>query len=137
MTADALCVLLLHIFDGLVVYEATIAAHIAAELPFIATEDILMAAVAAGGDRQELHERIRAHAQAAGEQVKRHARPNDLIVRLRDDPAFHGVRWGNLLDARRYVGLAPRQTRDFIKKHALPRLRPFLKRGVSRLDLHV
>ncbi|MBI5866521.1 MAG: adenylosuccinate lyase, partial [Planctomycetes bacterium] len=76
LAADALGILLYSIFDGLVVYPATIAAHVAAELPFIATEDILMEAAARGGDRQALHERIRGHAQLAGEHVKKHARPN-------------------------------------------------------------
>ncbi len=124
LAADAVACLLHRIFDGLVVYPQTIAAHIAAELPFIASEDILMAATAAGGDRQQLHERIRTHAQAAGEQVKRHGRPNDLIERLRSDAAFARVNWSKALDARRYVGLAPQQTREFVRRH----VRPLLKR---------
>jgi adenylosuccinate lyase len=84
-------------------------------LPFIATEDILMVAVQRGGDRQDLHERIRRHAQAAGEQVKRFARPNDLVERLKSDPAFAGVRWQRILDGLQYVGLAPQQTRTFVR----------------------
>lgn len=123
LTADALAILLHNIFDGLVVYEATIAARVRAELPFIATENILMAAVALGGDRQALHERIRGHSQAAGEQVKRFGRPNDLIERLRGDAAFARVRWASLLDSRRYVGLAPQQTRRFLREEARPWLR--------------
>lgn len=123
MTADALAILMHNILSGLVVYPATIAAHIAAELPFIATEDILMAATAAGGDRQTLHERIRRHAQAAGEQVKRHGRPNDLIERLRADPALARLKWSQVLDPRRYTGLAAEQTRDFLKTVVRPLLR--------------
>lgn len=123
LAADALLILLHNIFDGLVVYPATIAAHIAAELPFIASEEILMEAVARGGDRQELHERIRLHAQQAGAQVKTKGLPNDLIQRLRDDPAFAGIRWERLTDPRRYVGAAPRQTREYLRKYARPLLR--------------
>jgi adenylosuccinate lyase len=123
LTGDALTVILHRIVDGLVVYPATIEARIAAELPFIASEDILMAAVARGGDRQALHERIRAHAQAAGEQVKLHGKPNDLIERLKRDPAFAQLDWSRVLDAHRHVGLAPAQTRAFLARHVRPLLR--------------
>lgn len=123
LTADALAVLVQNIVSGLVVYPATIAAHVAAELPFIVTEDILLAATTAGGDRQALHERIRRHAQAAGEEVKRHGRPNDLIERLRADPAFARLKWSHVLDPRRYTGLAAEQTRDFLKTVVRPLLR--------------
>lgn len=124
LTADAIAVILHRVVDGLVVYPATIAARIAAELPFIASEDILMAAAARGGDRQALHERIRTHAQAAGQQVKLHGKPNDLIERLKCDPAFAHLDWDAVLDARRYVGLAPAQTRAYLARH----VRPLLKR---------
>ncbi|MGE0480271.1 MAG: adenylosuccinate lyase [Phycisphaerae bacterium] len=116
LTADALAILLHSIFDGLAVYPATIAAHVAGELPFIATENILMAAAARGGDRQQLHEKLRRHSHAAGEQIKRYGKPNDLVERLRRDPAFAGVKWDRLLDARKYVGLAPQQTRAYVAK---------------------
>ncbi len=128
LAADALAALLHNIFDGLVVYPATIAARIEAELPFIATEDILMEAVKRGGDRQSLHERIRRHAQAAGRQVKEYGRPNDLIERLQADSAFAGVVWDRVLDARRYVGLAPRQTREFLSRVVRPALRRYAGR---------
>lgn len=117
LAADALTILLHNVFDGLVVYPETIRAHIEAELPFIAAEDILMEAVQRGGNRQELHERIRQHAQKAGEQVKKHGKPNDLIDRLKADPAFTSIKWTKVLDAQRYVGLAPQQTRAFLRKH--------------------
>lgn len=137
LTADALAVLLKRIFAGIVVYPATIAAHVAAELPFIATEDILMEAVARGGDRQELHERIRTHAQAAGQQVKMHGRPNDLIERLRGDEAFAGVDLSRVMQAERYVGLAPRQTREYLKREARPVLKRFEKLSASEVELRV
>ena len=82
LAADAILILLQNIAAGLVVYPQVIAANLAEELPFMATENILMAAVAAGGDRQELHERIRRHSQAAARAVKQEGKPNDLLDRL-------------------------------------------------------
>ena len=137
LTADALAVLLHNIFDGLVVYPATIAARVTAELPFIATEAILMEGATRGGDRQVLHERIRQHAQKAGEQVKKHAKPNDLIDRLKADPAFTGIRWSNVLNPKRHVGLAPQQTRKYLQKHARPALRRFARRTTRPAPLRV
>jgi adenylosuccinate lyase len=137
LAADALGILLHNICDGLVVYPAMIAAHVAAELPFIATEDILMAAVAAGGDRQVLHERLRQHAHAAGAEIKQHGRPNDLLARLQADPAFAGIRWQRVLDPRVYIGLAPQQTRDFIRRHIRPLLKRVRVTAVAATELHV
>ncbi len=137
LAADAVCVLLHSIFDGLVVYPETIRAHVEAELPFIASEDILLEAARRGGDRQALHERIRRHAQAAGEQVKRHGRPNDLIARLRADPALAAVRWARVLEPRRYVGLAPRQTRAFLRTVVWPGLRKWGRRAVGGGEVRV
>ncbi len=125
LAADALAVLLYRIFDGMVVYPATIAARVAAELPFIATENILMEAVERGADRQVVHERLRVHSQAAGEQVKRFGRANDLIERLRGDAAFGHVRWNRILDPRRYTGLAERQVRRYLAGAIRPLLRKF------------
>ncbi|MBL8881363.1 MAG: adenylosuccinate lyase, partial [Phycisphaerales bacterium] len=119
------------------VYPATIAARIASELPFIASEDILMEAVKAGGDRQELHERIREHAQAAGAQVKQQGKANDLIERLQRDSAFFGVRWKNVLKAERYVGLAPQQTRRYVGRVVRPLLKKWSTQAVKAGALHV
>ena len=101
---------------GLVVYPQTVAAALAAELPFMATEEILMAAVAKGGDRQHLHERIRLHSQAAAATVKQEGRPNDLIERLAGDAAFAGVNLSAVLDARRFTGRAGEQVKTFINR---------------------
>jgi len=125
LTADALCVLMHTVFSGLVVYPAVIDARVRAELPFIATEQILMQAVAAGGDRQALHERIRRHSQAAAEQIKRHGRANDLLERLKSDEAFAVVKWDKTLDPRGYTGLAAEQTRALLNSHVRPLLRHF------------
>jgi adenylosuccinate lyase len=99
---------------------------VAAELPFMATEEILMAATAGGrsakgkraatGDRQDLHEIIRRHSQAAAMEVKMHGRPNDLLARLQEDPAFANVDFRKALDAKRFIGLAPQQVDSFLKE---------------------
>ena len=83
LAVDAILILYHNIARGLVVYPQVIARHLREELPFMATENILMAAVAAGGDRQELHERIREHSQAAAARVKQQGAENDLLERLR------------------------------------------------------
>jgi len=135
LAADALAVLLHNIFDGLVVYPKMIAARLSAELPFLATEEILLSAVAAGGDRQTLHELLRQHAQAAAERVKRRGGPNDLLERLRRDPAFAKVDWARVLDPRRYVGMAPQQVREYLRKVAGPVLRALGRRPLPPAEL--
>jgi len=101
---------------GIVVYEKTVAANLAAELPFMASEDLLMAAVQRGGDRQELHEVIRTHSQAAAARVKGEGVANDLLDRLRGEPAFAGVDFDAALDPARFVGRAPQQVDAFIEQ---------------------
>lgn len=115
LTADAILRIMLNVTRGLVVYPATIAGRIAAELPFMATENILMAAVRAGGDRQELHEKIRTHSQAAAQRVKAEGKPNDLISRLKNDEAFSALDIDTLLDPSAFIGRAPQQVDDFLK----------------------
>src|SRR4029079_13066331 len=88
LAIDAILLLYQNVARGLAVYPQVIAKHLREELPFMATENILMAAVAAGGDRQELHERIRQHSQAAAAVVKEQGGDNDLITRLKTDKAF-------------------------------------------------
>jgi adenylosuccinate lyase len=114
LALDGCLDVMLNVVDGLVVYEHTVAANLAAELPFMATENILMSAVRAGADRQEAHEVIRRHSQAAAEQVKAHGRPNDLIDRLAADPMFASVDLQDVLDPGRYVGRAPEQVDAFL-----------------------
>jgi adenylosuccinate lyase len=112
---DAVLILYRNIAEGLVVYPQLIARRLEAELPFMATESILMAGVAAGGDRQDLHERIRVHSQEAARQVKERGRPNDLIERLSRDPTFAKVKLDNVLSAAQYVGRAPQQVDAFVR----------------------
>jgi adenylosuccinate lyase len=114
LAADACLRIVRNVAEGLVVYPAVIDAAIAAELPFMATENILMAAVRAGGDRQELHEMIRTHSQAAAEQVKTHGRANDLLDRLKGDAAFAAVDIDALLDPAKFVGRSPQQVDRFL-----------------------
>jgi len=127
LTTDAILRIVLNVARGLVVYPATIAAHVQAELPFMATENILMAGVAAGGDRQDLHERIRRHSQEAARQVKQLGKPNDLLDRLRADEAFHGVDFRKVMNPASFVGLAPRQVEEFLAREVAPVLRKHRK----------
>ncbi len=114
LAIDACLILYSNITDGMVVYPKVIEKNLAAELPFMATEEILMAGVQAGGDRQELHEQIRVHSQAAADQVKQLGLENDLMSRLQSDVHFAKVDLAGALDAARYIGRAPEQVDRFI-----------------------
>jgi adenylosuccinate lyase len=116
---DAVLRLALNITNGLVVHPEVIARHLAAEMAKMATEPLLMAAVAQGGDRQVLHERIRQHSLAAAEQTKAGGR-NDLLDRLRSDPAFARVDFEKILDRGRFVGRAAEQVREWIAAEVEP-----------------
>ncbi len=120
LTADAILAISLNVARGLVVYPATINAHVQAELPFMATENILMAAVQAGGNRQELHEKIRVHSQAAARQVKAEGKGNDLIERLKADEAFTSIDIDALLDPAGFIGRAAEQVNEFIAAEITP-----------------
>jgi adenylosuccinate lyase len=120
LATDGCLQIVINVARGLVVYPETIRAAVMAELPFMATEEILMAGVAAGGDRQDLHERIRRHSQAAAQAVKMEGKPNDLIDRLRPDKAFAGIDLASVMDPARYVGRAPRQVEQFIQQVVEP-----------------
>lgn len=116
LATDAILGIYLNIAQGLVVYPKVIESHLKQELPFMATENIMMDAVKRGGDRQELHEKIRVHSMAAGMRVKTEGLENDLIGRLIKDPAFGLTRdlADKLLDASKYVGRAPEQTEEYV-----------------------
>ena len=120
LAIDACLILYRNISDGMVVYPKVIEKNLAAEVPFMATEEILMAGVQAGGDRQELHEQIRVHSQAAADQVKQQGSDNDLISRLQTDPHFSAVDLAGTLDASRYIGRAPEQVDQFIEECVQP-----------------
>ena len=122
---------------GLVVYPSTIGAALTAELPFMATEEILMAAVANGGDRQHLHERLRVHSQAAAAVVKGEGRPNDLLARLGADPAFAGVDLSSVVDARRFTARAGEQVKMFMRQIVAPVRERYVGRLGNRVSLRV
>lgn len=130
LALDGVLDLLINVSGGLVVYEKTVAANLAAELPFMASENLMMAAVQRGGDRQELHEIIRGHSQAAAAQVKSEGKPNDLLKRLRAEPAFAGVDLDAALDPASFVGRAPQQVDAFIAEV----VEPIRKRYAEALD---
>ena len=137
LAADGVLRIVLNVARGLVVYEGSIAARVAAELPFMATENILMAAVKAGGDRQELHERIRGHALAAGERVKVHGQANDLIERIKADEGFAKVDLTAALDPSTFVGRAPKQVDEFIANWVEPVRRRYADRLGADAELEV
>ncbi|MHC4743907.1 MAG: adenylosuccinate lyase [Planctomycetota bacterium] len=137
LAVDGILEILINVTGGLVVYPKVIAARVAAELPFMATENILMAAVKAGGNRQELHERIRLHSQAAAAQVKRFGRPNDLIARLSSDMAFAKVDLEKVLDPKAYIGRAPQQVDEFIRDVVTPVRKKYRKNLNRKVELNV
>jgi adenylosuccinate lyase len=124
LATDAVLQLLLNISGGLVVYPKVIERRLASELPFMATEIILMEAVRRGGDRQTLHESIRTHSMAAGARVKVDGLENDLLERLRQDEAFAQVRddLDELCDPKRFLGRAPEQVDEFLSAEVEPLL---------------
>jgi adenylosuccinate lyase len=120
LAIDACLILLQNIAEGMVVYEKTVTKNLMEELPFMATESILMAGVAAGGDRQELHERIRQHSQAAALVVKQDAMPNDLLSRLAADEAFANVDVSAVADPKAFIGRAEQQVHEFLDEVVTP-----------------
>jgi len=118
---DAVLALVANVMDGIIVWPKMIAARVAAELPFMATENILMAAVKAGGDRQELHEAIREHSMAAAAKVKE-GESNDLLKRLAGDPLFAAVAgsFDEIVDPKAFIGRAPEQVVRFVSEKVRP-----------------
>ena len=117
LAADAILNILLNVSDGLVVYPKVIRSRVMAELPFMASENIMMKAVKKGGDRQELHERLREHAVAAAAVVKQEGRPNDMIARVEADPAF-GLTREEIeaeLSPEAFTGRAPQQVEEYLR----------------------
>lgn len=124
LAADAIVSILDNVFDGLVVYPAVIGRRIASELPFMATENIIMAMVRRGADRQEVHEAIRAHSMAAAHVVKALGGDNDLLDRIRAD-AYFGPIHGDLealLEPSTFIGRAPQQVDLFLAEEVRPAL---------------
>ncbi len=122
LAIDGILDLYMNVVDGLVVYPKVIEQRLMSELPFMATENIMMDAVKAGGDRQELHERIREHSMAAGRMVKVEGQKNDLLERIAADPAF-GMTMEQLeaiMKPENFVGRAPQQVEEFLAEVVNP-----------------
>ena len=130
LAIDGVLDLLVNVSSGIVVYEKTIRQHLAAELPFMATENLMMAVVRRGADRQEAHELIRRHSQAVALQVKQEAAANDLLQRLAGEAMFDGIDLGAQLDPSRYVGRAAEQVDAFL----VELVEPIRKRYASELE---
>ncbi len=137
LAVDGILEILINVLDGLVVYPKVIAARVAEELPFMATENILMAAVKAGGNRQKLHEKIRQHSYAAAEQIKKYGKHNDLIDRLAADTAFDKVDFKIVLNPKSYIGRAPQQVDEFIAGLVAPIRRKYRKELNRKVELKV
>eukprot|EP01088_Endostelium_zonatum_P001046 TRINITY_DN11319_c0_g1_i1.p1 TRINITY_DN11319_c0_g1~~TRINITY_DN11319_c0_g1_i1.p1 ORF type:complete len:512 (+),score=121.71 TRINITY_DN11319_c0_g1_i1:1-1536(+) len=132
LTCDVILSLCYNVINGIQVWPLTIQKRIEAELPFMATENILMACVKAGGDRQELHEAIRVHSMEAGKKVKQEGKENDLVERIKKDERFGDVRGkiDELMRAENFVGRAREQVVEFVEEE----VDPVLERNKNLLE---
>lgn len=139
LATDAILVIWNNVMDGLVVYEKMIQKHIKEELPFMATEYMIMAGVKNGGDRQELHELIREHSMEAAKQVKLEGKQNDLVERIVADERFNidKEKLKEVLDPKNFIGFAPIQTEEFCKEQAQPILVKYKELLGLDIDLKV
>ncbi|MDD3772362.1 MAG: lyase family protein, partial [Weeksellaceae bacterium] len=122
LAIDAILIIWNNILDGMVVYPKVIEKHILDELPFMATEYIIMEGVKNGGDRQELHELIREHSMEAAKQVKMEGKANDLVERILADERFNidKEKLQQVLDPKNFIGFAPIQTKEFLAEQVQP-----------------
>jgi adenylosuccinate lyase len=139
LSADAILQTMQNVFEGLVVYPGVIERRIKAELPFMATENIIMAIVRRGGDRQVCHERIRELSQQAGSVVKNEGGDNDLLERIRADEYFAPIanELEALLDPASFVGRAPEQVVEFVQAEVQPVLQKYANQlgGAAQLTI--
>ncbi|MCH5148390.1 MAG: adenylosuccinate lyase [Clostridiales bacterium] len=125
LALDGILNIYLNVSENLVVYDKVISNHVAAELPFMATENIIMECVKAGGDRQEIHERIRVLSMEAGKNVKEYGKENNLIELIKEDNLFKAVhgKLDKIIDKKKFIGRAPSQVVEFIKHEVEPILK--------------
>ncbi len=138
LAVDSILIIMQNVCDGLLVYENMISSRVMQELPFMATENIMMSAVKKGGDRQELHERLREHSQAAAGEVK-NGRTNDLVSRIASDPSFglSADEINALLKPEAFTGRAPMQVDEYLNKYVQPVLDRFGGLPTGGTDLRV
>lgn len=139
LAVDAILLIWNNIMNGLVVYENRIRKHIDEELPFMATEYIIMEEVKAGGDRQEIHETIRKHSMEASRMVKMEGKENDLIERLMNDDSLKmdKSKISEVLEPKNFIGFAPVQTEEFIQNEVLPILEKYRNEITEAAELKV
>ncbi|KFO61306.1 Adenylosuccinate lyase, partial [Corvus brachyrhynchos] len=137
LTADIILSTLQNVSEGLVVYPKVIERRIRQELPFMATENIIMAMVKAGGNRQDCHEKIRVLSQQAAAVVKQEGGDNDFIARVRADPYFSPIhkQLESLLDPSSFTGRAPQQVAKFLKEEVRPALIPYQSQMGGKIEL--
>jgi adenylosuccinate lyase len=135
LAVDSILNIMINITSGMVVYEKMIKRHVDQELPFMATESILMEAVMRGGDRQELHEKIRVYSMEAGKRVKEEGLDNNLIELIKQDDEFKltSMEIDALMDAKNFIGRAPEQVNEFLEEH----INPILQNNKDILNLKV
>lgn len=139
LAVDAILLIWNNIMDGIVVYENRIRKHIMEELPFMATEYIIMEEVKAGGDRQEIHETIRVHSMEASKKVKEEGKENDLLERILNDHSLKldKSKLMEVLDPKNFIGFAPIQTEEFIENEVKPILDKYFELIGLKADLKV
>ena len=139
LSADVILVTLQNITEGLVVYPKVIARHVAQELPFMTAENVIMAMVKAGGDRQVCHEKIRVLSHEAGAQVKQHGLDNDLVDRIKRDPYFAPIldQLEDLFDPSTFVGRAPAQVVEFLEEEVYPILEAYKGQLGGHVELSI
>ncbi|KAL6254685.1 hypothetical protein P5V15_013992 [Pogonomyrmex californicus] len=139
LSADSILMTLQNITEGLVVYPKVITRHILQELPFMSTENIIMAMVKAGGDRQVCHEKIRVLAQQAGAQVKQHGLDNDLVERIMNDSYFTPIlsQLDDLLEPSTFIGRAPEQVDEFLEEEVYPVLKHYEGLESGKVELNI
>uniref|UniRef100_A0A673MS94 Adenylosuccinate lyase n=1 Tax=Sinocyclocheilus rhinocerous TaxID=307959 RepID=A0A673MS94_9TELE len=139
LTADIILSTLQNITEGLVVYPKVIERHIRHELPFMATENIIMAMVKAGGNRQDCHEKIRVLSQQAAAVVKQEGGDNDLLARVQADPYFTPIlgQLDSILDPKTFIGRAPQQVTRFLSEEVRPVLEPYKSKMDVKIELEL
>uniref|UniRef100_A0A8C5FVI0 Adenylosuccinate lyase n=1 Tax=Gadus morhua TaxID=8049 RepID=A0A8C5FVI0_GADMO len=139
LTADIILSTLQNVTEGLVVYPKVIERHIRHELPFMATENIIMAMVKAGGNRQDCHEKIRVLSQQAAAVVKQEGGDNDLLTRVQADPYFSPIlsHLDTILDPKTFIGRAPQQVARFLSEEVRPMLEPYKTKMDVKIELEL